>query len=165
MPPRSLLAAKDASVATELATLGARDWRAMAEAPPGQLPAHLAVSHFVLDSWVHEYDLMVPRGEHPVMDPVEAETVVGYLIGLASVQTGADTSLDLRLTRPDLRVGLEVVNQTVHVTSGSTPQRGRVIEGNVTDLVDRATGRDGGPVQGDVVALAVLDGFASLLAR
>ena len=161
---RGLLAVKDASVAAEFVTAGQHGWSATAEAPPGHLPAYLAVNHFFFDSWVHEYDLMLPRGETPAVDRLEAEVAVSYLIGLASLQAGSMTSLDLRLTNPDLRVGLDVAGEMVHVTRGSAPEGAAVIEGQVADLVDRATGRHGGPVWGDEAGLAVLDYCAGLLA-
>jgi hypothetical protein len=96
---------------------------------------------------------------------LEAEAVVAYLIGLASVEIGSTTPLDLRLVNPDLRVGAEVIGDTVHVTVGSAPDGAAVIEGRVVDLVDRATGRDAGPLGGDQLGLAALEGFAELLAR
>ena len=161
---RDLLASKDASVAAEFVGAGQGGWSAMAEAPPGRLPAHMAVNHFLFDSWVHEHDLMLPRGEIPAVDRLEAEVVVSYLIGLASLQAGSTTFLDLRLTSPDLRVGLDVAGEMVHVTLGSAPEGAAVIESQVADLVDRATGRQGGPVRGNEAGLAVLDYCAGLLA-
>ena len=161
---RDLLASKDASVAAEFAGAGQGGWSAMAEAPPGHLPAHLVVNHFLFDSWVHEYDLMLPRGENPALDYLEAEVAVSYLIGLASLQAGPATFLDLRLTSPDLRIGVRVADGVVHVTPGSAPGGAAVIESQVVDLVDRVTGRQGGPVRGDGAALAVLDCAAGLLA-
>ncbi len=158
------LAAADAAVDAELAKLSGTDWGALAEAPPGQLPAHLVVSHFLFDSWVHEYDLMVPRGERPVVDPLEAEVVLRYLIGLATVATGSETSLDLHLTDPDLRIGVAVVVGTTEVTIGSAAKGAAVIEGRVADTVDRTCGRRAGPVRGDDRALAVIDAFGQLLA-
>jgi hypothetical protein len=162
---RDVLAVKDASVAAEFVTAGLRDWSATAEAPPGHLPAHMAVNHFLFDSWVHAYDLMLPRGEIPAVDRAEAEAAVSYLIGLASLQAGSTTFLDLRLTSPDMRIGLSVADGVVHVTLGSAPTAAAVIESEVIDLVDRATGRQGGAVRGDRAALAVLDCFAAKLAR
>ena len=107
---------------------------------------------------------MLPRGEIPAVDRLEAEVVVSYLIGLASLQAGSTTFLDLRLTSPDLRVGLDVAGEMVHVTLGSAPEGAAVIESQVADLVDRATGRQGGPVRGAEAGLAVLDYCAGLLA-
>jgi uncharacterized protein (TIGR03083 family) len=161
---RELLASKDASVAAEFVGAEQGGWSAPAEAPPGHLPAHMAVNHFLFDSWVHEYDLMLPRGEIPAVDRLEAEVAVSYLIGLASVQAGSTAFLDLRLTSPDLRIGLSVAGGVVQVTLGSAPEGAAVIESEVVDLVDRATGRQGGPVRGDRAALAVLDCSAKLLA-
>jgi uncharacterized protein (TIGR03083 family) len=162
---RDLLASKDASVAAEFVTAERRDWSATAEAPPGHLPAHMAVNHFLFDSWVHEYDLMLPRGEIPAVNRMEVEVAVSYLIGLASLQAGSTAFLDLRLTNPDLRIGVSVADGVVHVTLGPAPNAAAVIESQVIDLVDRATGRQGGPVRGDRAALAVLDRSARLLAR
>lgn len=162
---RDLLAAKDALVAAEIINAERSGWSATAEAPPGHLAAHMAVNHFLMDSWVHAYDLMLPRDESPVIDRSEAEVVVSYLIGLATVQTRSMNPLDLRLTSPDMRIGLDVAQEMVTVTIGSAPKAAAVIESNVVALVDRATGRRGGPVHGDPVALAVLDGFGELLSR
>jgi hypothetical protein len=123
------------------------------------------VNHFLLDSWVHEYDMMLPRGDCPTADPVEVRAVVSYVIGLASLKAGSPTPLDLRLGHPDLRVGVEVGDGMVRVTAGSAPKPAAVIEGDVVDFVDRTTGRKGGPVRGDEAGLAVLDFFGGLLAR
>jgi hypothetical protein len=161
---REVLATMDAAVDVEIDCMREHGWSALAEAPPGNVPADLAVSHFLFDSWVHEYDLMLPRGEQPTLNALEAEVTVRYLVGLASVASGSATSLDLRLANPDLRIGLEVVGDTVHVMVGSAPTNGAVVEGSVSDFVDRATGRAAGPVRGDDRALAVIDGFGSLLA-
>ena len=90
-------------VRLQLLRLRRQGWRSRSEGSPAArppTPSHLAVSHFVFDSWVHEYDLMLPRGERPFVDPLEAEVTVRYLIGLAEVATGARTPLELRLTEP-----------------------------------------------------------------
>jgi hypothetical protein len=159
---RETLAAKDASIAAEIEDI---DWSTKAEAPPGQLAAHLAVNHFLLDSWVHEYDMMRPRGEIPRVDPVEAQVVVSYVIGLASLQAQSATGLDLRMGNPDFQVGVDIADETVLVTIGSAPKGAAVIEGDVVDFVDRTTGRKSGSVHGDQHGLAVIDCFGGLLAR
>ena len=161
---RAALTSMDASVDAELGECAGLGWSVMAEAPPGQLASHLAVSHFVFDSWVHEYDLMLPRGERPVIDRLEAEVTVRYLIGLAVIATGARTPLELRLTEPDLHIGVGETAGIVEVAVGAARPDGLPIEGRAIDFVDRATGRDGGPVHGDDRALAVLDEFGRLLA-
>lgn len=162
---RQSLASEDISIESELADLGDHDWSAMAETPAGRTPAHMTVNHFLFDSWVHEYDFMVPRGQCPTMDRFEAEVVVSYLVGLASIETGSATPLDIRLTSPEIRIGLAVKSGTTHVTAASVPNRAAVIEGRAVDVVDRASGREARPVRGDRDALAVLDGFGQLLAN
>jgi hypothetical protein len=162
---RRALATMDASVEVECGYARECGWLALAEAPPGKVPTHMAINHFLLDSWVHEYDFMVPRGERPPADRLEAELVVSYLVGLGSLETGSQISLDLRLANPELRVGLVVIEDKRHVTVGSAPHGAAAIEGDVVDLVDRATGRESGPVCGDREAVALLDAFGGLLAR
>jgi Mycothiol maleylpyruvate isomerase N-terminal domain len=161
---QDVLGSMDAAVDVELDRMREIGWSVLAEAPPGQLPSHLAVSHFLFDSWVHEYDLMLPRGERPLVDPFEAEVTVRYLIGLAEVATGARTPLELCLTDPELWIGVAVTAGIVEVTVGSAPADAPTIEGRVLDLVDRTTGRQGGALRGDDRALAVIDDFARLLA-
>ena len=160
---RAVLAECDSSVERELVQHSDSHWTGTAEAPPGQLPASLSVSHFTFDSWVHEYDLMLPRGERPPVEPAEVQVVVSYLMGLATITTGAEVPLDLRLTDPDLRLGVAVSGGTVTVGVGEGTPGGAVIEGAVLDVVDRATGRAGGPVHGDARGLAVLDEFGKVL--
>ncbi len=160
---RESLAAMDASVLAEMVAIEEVGWSVMAEAPPGQLPAGLSINHFLFDSWVHEYDLMVPRGERPVIESSEAEAVVTYVVALAAVAIGSTTPLELRLIEPELRIGLRVVDGETRVALDSSPPGAAVIEGRTLDIVDRATGRKGGPVRGDEPGLAVLDGFGRLL--
>jgi hypothetical protein len=160
---RESIAAMDVAVDRELEEMAAAGWSAITEAPPGQLPAYLSVNHFLFDSWVHEYDLMVPRGERPFIDVREASAVVRYLLGLASVTIASETPLDVRLCDPEVRVGIDVAHGQVRV-SASVPSRAAVIEGRLVDVVDRTTGREAGPIEGDERALAVLDAFGALLA-
>lgn len=89
--------------------------------------------------------------------------VVRYLLGLASVTTASETPLDVRLCDPEMRVGVDVANAQVRVAA-SVPSRAAVIEGRLFDVVDRATGREAGPIDGDERALAVLNTFGALLA-
>jgi uncharacterized protein (TIGR03083 family) len=160
---RSLRAQMDASVDGEIDRCESGGWRGTAEAPPGWFPAPLAVNHFLFDSWVHEYDLMVPRGERPVIDLDEAVAVLQYVVGLASVQAGAPTPIDVRITDLDLRVAVEVEDGVTVVGRAEPPAGAAVVEGGLVDVVYRATGRAGGAVDGDETALAVLDTLAGIL--
>lgn len=160
---RDLLGVMDAAVEQETAPLADGAWSALAESPPGNVPAHLAVNHFLFDSWVHEYDLMLPRGEAPFLEPVETTAVVRYLVGLAALVTGAEADLDLRLSSPEIRLCVRASGRGVHVADGSGPPGSAVIEADAIDLVDRATGRASAAIHGDDRALSVIDGFGALL--
>jgi uncharacterized protein (TIGR03083 family) len=166
---RTFLAGLDRSVESTLDRLGPDGLSAVAEAPPGHVPVHLAVSHFLFDSWVHEYDLLVPRDEVPVLDPLEARVVVAYLCGLASLAPAVDgvpvapVPLEVRVDDLDLRLSVEDRSGTRAVAMGPATPGAAVVEGRAADIVDRLTGRDGGPVAGDPAGLAVLDRFALVL--
>ena len=166
---RAFLTGTDGAVDTALDRLGPSGLEVTAESPAGHVPVHLSLTHFLFDSWVHEYDLLVPRGERPVVDPLESRVVAGYLTGLASLSwdgptgPGTPVPLDLRLSDPDLRIGVEVRSGITTVTPGVVAAGAAVVEGRTVDVVDRMTGREGGPVDGDADALAVLDRFALVL--
>lgn len=167
---RAFLTSTDRSVDATLDRLGPDGLGALAESPAGHVPVHLAVTHFLFDSWVHEYDLMVPRGEQPVVDPLEARVVVGYLCGLAFLGPepgdgpAGGTPLDVRVVDLDLRLGVSDHAGVVTVSDGPVGPGAAVVEGRAADVVDRLTGRAGGPVTGDETGLAVLDRFARVLA-
>ncbi len=140
---RAFLAETDGQVDAALDRLGDGGLQATAEAPPGHMAAHLVLSHFLFDSWVHEYDLLVPRGEQPPVDPLEARVVVGYLIGLASI--AADEPVPPRPTGrrpgPAHRGGRRPRDHDGH--PGECPAGAAVVEGRAGDVVDRMTGRSG----------------------
>jgi uncharacterized protein (TIGR03083 family) len=161
---REFLAAMDRQVKAALIKLGDDGLQATAEAPPGHLAVHLAMRHFLFDSWVHEYDLMLPPGEQPVVDTLETAVVVGYLIGLASLAHDSPCALELRIDDPDLRIGVDVVDGVVTIAEGDGPSGAAVIEGRAVDVVDRMTGRPAGTVGGDDAGLEILDALASVLA-
>jgi len=161
---RQMLAGADGTVDAALDRLGDTGLQGIAEGPPGHMGAHLVLRHFLFDSWVHEYDLQLPRGGQPEADPLEAQVVVGYLIGLASIGDATPVALDLRITDPDLRIGVDVVDGTVTVSPERVPAGASVVEGRATDVVDRMSGRTGGVVSGDDAALGVLDRMALVFA-
>lgn len=161
---RDLLKAMDARVEVELTHGLADGWPVLAEAPPGNVPAHVAVSHFLFDSWVHEFDLMLPRGERPALDEAEVQVVLGYLMGLASLMTESSTALDVRPVDLPIRIGVSSDNGFVRVSLGSAPSRASVIEGPVLEIADRTTARGGRQLRGDAPGLAVLDDFGRLMA-
>ncbi len=138
-------------------------WDALAEGPPGHLPAHLAISHFVFDAWVHERDLRLPAGEVPPVDPLEAAVTARYVLAAVGVLGGADVPVDVRLHDLDLRLGLDPRGARVRVTVEEAPSGAAVVEGDVADVVDLATGRHTDAVTGDDAGLTALGRLADLL--
>jgi uncharacterized protein (TIGR03083 family) len=154
---RALLRTFDDALEPVFAEQGERGWMDLAESPLGHVPAHLSLDHMLFDSWVHEYDLMLPRGEQPVLDPFEACTVASYVLGGVSNLAGHDTSISAHLTDIDVEIGVHALDGTYLVTIGSSPMGAAVVEGASVDIVDRATGRLGGAIEADPRVLAVFD--------
>jgi uncharacterized protein (TIGR03083 family) len=165
----SQFAQVDARIADECRALEADGWQATAEAPPGHVPAHVTLAHFLFDSWVHERDLMLPRGEEPVVDPNEAATVAAYVVGLAGVMRpfGAapppTTSFTVHLTDIDRWLHADVSPQRAIVTCRE-PDGIATVAGATGDVMDLATGREVGPsVRCDQDAAVVLERLARVM--
>lgn len=157
------MADADASIDGQVAGLAAAGWATIAEAPPGHVTADLAVSHFLFDSWVHEYDLHVPRGTRPPLDADEARVAIAYVLGLAAGAAGLSGNVDVRLTDLGERVGVHADGATLRVTFGDAPDGAPVVEGPVVSVMDLATGRGADDVTGEPAGLAVLDELAQRL--
>ena len=107
LSPQDLLeqmTAMDAQVHHQLGFLAGDAAAAPAEAPPGQVPAYVAVNHFLFDSWVHERDLLLPANELPVTEPSEAAMVASYVVAMAGLAhvVDDDPPLTLRMHLTDL---------------------------------------------------------------
>jgi uncharacterized protein (TIGR03083 family) len=163
-PPsaRRLLREMDQRVEAVMGRLLAEDWAMVAEAPPGHMPAHLVVSHFVFDSWIHERDLLVPRGQRPVTDEVEAGVVARYVVGLFGPSGAVDDDVVFGVRLTDIEVELRLAHDAGRwlVSTGPLGPVDAVVEGRAGDVLDRATGRDAHGVGGDQLGVGVLDAFA-----
>ena len=158
----------DAQIDTTVDEWSAADWGRTAEAPPGHLPAWMSLCHMLFDSWVHEYDLLLPRDETPAVVANEVEIVVAYVLGLAGVTgEGFDrggATAEVRVTDCDLRIGLDARGDRAIVRPGWAPDQAPVVEGTAGALLDVATGRDEpAAVSGDPAGVAVLVDLARLL--
>lgn len=162
---RQLLDEMDQRVEDVMSGLSSQDWMMTAEAPPGHMPAFMAVSHFVFDSWIHERDLLMPGGEQPASEQTEAGVAARYGVGLMGAYGSGedDTVLGVRLTDVDLDLRLEHRAARWHVLTGAGPVDAWV-EGRVGDVIDRATGRDAEGVRGDRRGLGIVDALASIMA-
>jgi uncharacterized protein (TIGR03083 family) len=172
LSPQQLLeqmTAMDARVQHELGLLAGADAAAPAEAPPGQVPAYVAVNHFLFDSWVHERDLLLPANELPVIEPSEAAMVASYVVALAGVARAVDDAppppltLRIHLTDLDRDLLIEVADGGSTVTFAA-PEEPANVRAEACDLVDFATGRKiDGELDADPTAIAFLSRLATVM--
>lgn len=149
LAPQSLLeqmTAMDARVHLQLDMLSGDTAAAPAEAPPGQVPAYVAVNHFLFDSWVHERDLLLPANELPVIEPTEAAMVASYVVALAGIARAVGDvpppPLVLRIHLTDLdRTLLVEVDESGSRVTFAAPEEPAHAYAEAGDLVDFATGR------------------------
>lgn len=158
------LAEMDAKADAGLDALGPDGLQAAAEAPMGQVPAYVTVNHFLFDSWVHEWDLMLPAGQTPVSRADEAAAVAAYVFALAGAAGGVEAPLRFRLTDLGRDLVVDVVEQRA-TTRWSEPTGELNGSGSAIGLVDLATGRaPAQPVDVDAAGSTYLKGLGSLLA-
>lgn len=170
-PPELIeqMGAMDARVQHQLDLLTEDAAVAPAEAPPGRVPAFMAVNHFLFDSWVHERDLLLPAGEIPVLEPNEAAMVASYAVALAGIARAADDppqpdqALRLHVTdlERDLLLDIDDGRSTVTFASPAEPAN---VHATAGDLVDFATGRKlDRALDADPAALTVLGRMATTM--
>jgi uncharacterized protein (TIGR03083 family) len=161
----------DGRLESQLEMVDEAAWYAPAEAPPGRVPAYVAVNHFLFDSWVHERDLMLPVGEVPPTEEHEAVVVASYVLALAGIartaeeQPASATSMEVLLSDLDRAIAVDrrADGVTVHFGTAEDPQA-RVV-GVTSELVDAATGRfDPDQLAGDPAATAYLRHLADVMA-
>jgi uncharacterized protein (TIGR03083 family) len=160
----------DARLDAEMAAVAAAGWDAPAEGPLGQIPAYVAVNHFLFDSWVHERDLMLPAGQTPETDPTEAAVVTSYVMALTGVAQAADGEPAAATT---LRIALTDIDRTLQVDASPegtgvifADNGGRVnVTATAGALVDVATGRTTADAfEADAVAKGYLTRLAAVMA-
>jgi uncharacterized protein (TIGR03083 family) len=157
----------DARVDHEIAALADQGWSAWAEAPPGRVPAYVAINHFLFDSWVHERDVMLPANEKPVVVANEAAAVASYVLALAGVAGAADEGppacMTLAVELTDLDRHLAVAVEPAGTRVGFTPGDGQPdVSAPAGTLVDVATGRS---AVADIGAGGAAAGYLTHLAK
>lgn len=161
----------DERVQRECEVLAGTGWDQLAEAPAGNVPAYLALNHFLFDSWVHERDLLLPRGEAPPTDPTEAAMVTSYVLALAGVAREAGASyepaaaFDAYVIDLDRTIHIEFTADGSAATSFAGPRVTPEVVGRAGGLVDFVTGRSpqAAPA-GDATALNRLHRLAEVMA-
>ncbi len=163
------MTAMDGRVQRQLGILTGDAAAAPAEAPPGQVPAYVAVNHFLFDSWVHERDLLLPANEVPFTEPSEAAMVASYVVALAGIAGAVDdVPLPAQVLRihlidldRDLLIAVDDGRSAVTFASPDEPANAYAMAG---DLVDFATGRTlDGVLDADPSAIAFLSRMATTM--
>ena len=170
LSPEELLeqmTALDARVEQQLGFLEGDDAVAPAEAPPGQVPAYVAVNHFLFDSWVHERDLLLPANQLPVTEPNEAAIVASYVVAMAGLAHAVDDAppLTVRIHLTDLDRDLLVEAADGRTTVAfAAPGAPADIHASAGDLLDFTTGRRiDGELDADPTGIAFLNRFAAVM--
>lgn len=133
------MSATTESLAACLSELGASDWSALAESPPGHVSISAVAHHALWDSWIHERDVMLPLETTPAEEPDEVVACLRYVAGLTPAlvlnaggeQTGR---FDVDARSPDVGFHVEIGTE-VKVTDG-TSGGGFTLGGSAIDLVE-----------------------------
>lgn len=142
-PPAEVLAAlieSDEALASALTGVGGSGWATTVEAPPGHVTLHSMVLHALWDSWIHERDILVPRGEEQVVEDDEVAAALEYGVALGPAflaSTGSERAglLAVQATDPEVQLVVEL-GPTVAVRPGAAPDGTPVLRGPSAELVD-----------------------------
>lgn len=159
-------AASSDALAELLESLDERAWTLPAEAPPGHLSISAVAHHALWDSWVHERDILVPRGIAPVEESDEIAASLRYAAAL-SPAFALDQDPTVRGTMaittrdPELAVVVEV-DDHVRVRDGAADAADVRLDADAVELVDALSIR--GPVPGAIPAAGswMLQGLATV---
>jgi uncharacterized protein (TIGR03083 family) len=151
-PPAQTLAEYLATTAELVEVVDALEgdrWDAPAEAPTGHVPIRLVADHSLWDAWVHERDILLPLGRHPVVDDVEVLTALRYTAALgpafaACAGAAPPPPIELRATGPDARFVVETVGSQVRVHDGDPPAGAARVELDAVTLLEHLSRRDPG---------------------
>ena len=65
-----------------LDALDGDSWSAVGESPAGHVTMRLLAHHAIWDSWIHERDIALPLGMHPVEEPDEIASCLRYAVAV-----------------------------------------------------------------------------------
>jgi uncharacterized protein (TIGR03083 family) len=128
-------------LASLLAPLGAAEWSAVAEAPPGHVSIRVVAAHALWDAWIHERDVVVPLQREQTLEADEIGLSLAYAVALGpaygacahpSTRTGV---LGVVAHEPDLELVVEI-GEVVRVRRGLDPRADATIEGSAVELVE-----------------------------
>ena len=128
------------ALAAAVAGLDDDDWSRLGEAPPGHVPLRAVVLHALWDAWVHERDIVLPRGLMPVEEPDEVVGCITYgaalspafAVGRGETRRGA---IVVDASDPEVRLVVEVDGAVV-VRAGDAPADAVVLSGSSVELLE-----------------------------
>lgn len=155
--PREVLekfVASNEALAAVLEPLGADDWSATAEAPPGHQSINAVVHHALWDSWVHERDILQPLDLPTPEVPNEVVACLRYAAALSpafalSRRRAQSAVLAVEATDPDVAFVVDV-GTSASVRAGTTERADLRLTGSAVRLVEALSVR--GPLGQEVPA-------------
>jgi uncharacterized protein (TIGR03083 family) len=157
-----------AALRTTVESFDEKDWRSRSESPIGHVSSRLTLAHALWDSWLHEWDVLVPLGLAPEPESDELFVVAWYTIFFGATQggligdarpvgPGATDTIDAQLKFDEFPVTVRVVIDTdVRLEAGN----GATAAGPAIEFVEALTGRAAPfPPQGFALPTALHDHF------
>ena len=133
-------AASTAVLIGSIESLDDAEWSALAEAPPGHLSTSAVLHHALWDAWIHERDILVPRGVDPERHPDEIAASLRYAAALSPAFALIEDptvrgTLAIDVRDPALAVVVEVGDRVV-VRDGTAPAADLRLSGDAVALLD-----------------------------
>lgn len=115
-------------------------WTALAEAPPGHIAVNAVTHHALWDSWIHERDILLPRGVGSAEEDDEVTACLRYVAALGpafALNRGIDRTGAMAITAssPDTTVLVEIGSR-VDVSAGPATAADLHLRGDAVDLVE-----------------------------
>ena len=132
--------AASAGLAEVVDGLDEAGWAALAEAPPGHVPASVLAHHALWDGWVHERDIALPLGVTPAEEDDEVLASLRYAAALGPAfvvlaTPGRRGALVIEARGPDATVVVEV-DGAVSVRGGPAPAGAPMLTGPAVTLLE-----------------------------
>jgi uncharacterized protein (TIGR03083 family) len=135
------LRASTSQLTDALGEVGDDEWTLTSESPLGHVPLSAVAAHALWDSWLHERDVLVPRGRTATSaDADELATAAAFTLFFAGVE-GDDGDVDVAVAFddvPGVAFRLCVVDRAVHV---AVDKGGARSAGTAVAFVETAAGR------------------------
>lgn len=145
-------AASTEALVALLESLDEDEWTLPAEAPPGHLSISAVAHHALWDSWIHERDILVPRGIAPTEEADEIAASLRYAAALSpAFALSEDPTVrgTMVISTHDPEIGVVVeVGDRVRVREGDADVADLRLDADAVELVDALSIR--GPVPGAI---------------